>query len=153
MKRVIKERMGQKGVTLLEVIVTLVVSSIFAVMMMQYMGSSMLKSTDPLVMAQDSATLTAVMEKVTADFNKLHADPVDFVNVLANLKTRIDSGTYNVNGCTVENSYVKFVHNVDTGEYDEVDDDVVLDTLKVTASRSTASGLPLLIISLFARLY
>ena len=151
MKKVIKGRAGQKGVTLLEVIVTLVVGSIFAIMVMQYMGSSMLRSSDPLIMAKDSAELTAVMEKITADYNKLHV--IDNENVLANLKTRIDSGTYNVNGCTVENSYVKFVLNNLTGEYDEVDDDVVLDTLKVTASRSTASGLPLLIISLFARLY
>jgi len=152
MKNVIKGRVGQKGVTLLEVIVTLVVSSIFAIMVMQYMGSSMLRSADPLIMAQDSASLTATMEKITADYKWLHTD--DNLTVLANLKTRIDSGTYNTNECTAENSYVKFVYNEDTKVYDEIDDTGGLEQiLKVTASRSTVSGLTLKVISLFTRMY
>jgi len=151
MKEVIKEKQGQNGVTLLEIIVTLVVGAIFAVMVIQYMGSSMLRSTDPLVMAQDSASLTAVMEKVTADYKRLHAD--DNENVLMNLKARIDSGTYNTNECEVENAYVQFVYDAENDRYDEAPDDVKKEILKVTATRISASDVPLKIVSLFTRIY
>ncbi len=154
MKNVIKGRMGQKGVTLLEVIVTLVVSSIFAIMVMQYMGSSMLRSADPLIMAQDSASLTATMEKITADYKWLHTD--DNLTVLANLKTRIEDGIYNTGGTTVVNEYVKFVY-VDPpngeGYYEEEPDTVDLQILKVTAKRPTALEIPLDVTSLFTRMY
>ncbi len=158
MKKVIKGRNKEQGVTLLEVIVTLVVSSIFAIMVMQYMGSSMLRSADPLIMAQDSASLTAVLEKITADYKKLHDE--DNVNVLANLKARIDDDEiYNTGGTTVESKYVKFVYidpepPDEEGHYEEVDGETEdPQILKVTASRSTASGIPLKMISLFTRMY
>jgi len=151
MKDVMKEKRGQDGVTLLEVIITLVVGAVFSIMVIQYMGSSLLRSTDPLIMAQDSASLTAVMEKVTADYKKLHAE--DNENVLTNLKARIESGTYNTNECTVENAYVKFVYDAVEEKYNELPDTVDGQILKVTAKRTSASDIPLRVISLFTRMY
>ena len=67
------KRCKYKGFTLLEVVITLVVAAILATILMQFMGTSLSRSAEPLVMVQEGLAMSEVMEKMTADYKKLLA--------------------------------------------------------------------------------
>ncbi len=90
---------SQKGFTLLEIIITLVLVSILGAMLVQVMGSGMIQSSVPVTMAQDTFSLNQVMEKITADYR----DGV----ALTQIKSDVESGNYG--DYTVKTSaYIKF---------------------------------------------
>jgi prepilin-type N-terminal cleavage/methylation domain-containing protein len=56
------------GFTLLEVIVSLVVAAILAALLVQFMGTSLVKSYNPVILAQNGTYLNSIMENMTADY-------------------------------------------------------------------------------------
>jgi len=58
----------------LEIIITLIVASILGAMLVQFMGTSMIRSTEPVIIAQNGLYLNQVMEMMTADYKKLLAE-------------------------------------------------------------------------------
>ncbi len=66
-----------KGFTLLEVIVTLIVASILGSILVSFMGDNITGSVRPLIRLQNANTLSQVFENITADYNKLNSDDVD----------------------------------------------------------------------------
>jgi prepilin-type N-terminal cleavage/methylation domain-containing protein len=56
------------GFTLIEVIISLVVSSILAAMLVTFLGTSMMKSARPVLIAQNGAYLNRIMDNMTADY-------------------------------------------------------------------------------------
>ncbi|MFA5179927.1 MAG: type II secretion system protein [Syntrophales bacterium] len=60
-----------RGFTLLEVIVSLIVASILGAMMVSFMGSAVMKSANPVVLAQNGAYLNQIMENMGADYKYL----------------------------------------------------------------------------------
>ena len=116
----------QKGFTLVEIIVTIVVAAILGAMFLQIMETNLTGSVEPLIRVQDTFTLNEVMEKITADYKKL---TIEDQTPLATLNSRIGNKDEEVtNGIygsyTVKyNDYVVFNDDDSDGIYDEVHDD------------------------------
>ena len=98
---------GQAGFSLIEVIITLVVGAILALMLALALGSSFTNSGLPLFRLQQTMALQQVMENIRADY-AAHGD-------IALLKTSVGTGTQN-NGygtyTVLSNKFIKFVNNV-----------------------------------------
>ncbi len=62
-----------RGFTLIEVIVSLIVASILGVMLVTFMGSSMMQSANPVLLSQNGAYLNQIMENMGADYKFLMA--------------------------------------------------------------------------------
>lgn len=59
------------GFTLLEVIISLIVASILGVMLVSFMGSTVVQSANPVILAQNGAYLNQIMENMTSDYKYL----------------------------------------------------------------------------------
>jgi prepilin-type N-terminal cleavage/methylation domain-containing protein len=86
---------NKAGFTLIEVIVSLVVAGFLAAMLVAFMGTGMVQSANPVVIAQNGTYLNAIMDKMTADYryNMSHAlatgasRTTGFSNFVSNLDT------------------------------------------------------------------
>lgn len=70
-KRFHRRMKDAKGFTLIEVIVSLIVASILGVMLVTFMGSTVVQSANPVVLAQNGTFLNQIMENVSADYKFL----------------------------------------------------------------------------------
>ena len=79
-----------QGFTLLEVVITLIVGSILGAILVQFMGTSMKNSFQPVLMVQDGCGVYEIMEKMNAyyKYNLLTSE----VNPLEDFKTAVDNG-------------------------------------------------------------
>jgi prepilin-type N-terminal cleavage/methylation domain-containing protein len=59
----------ERGFTLIEVIIAIVVMAILAAMMIPYFGTSLLRSSTPISRLRTSMTLNQTMENITAEYN------------------------------------------------------------------------------------
>ncbi len=118
---------NSSGFTLLEVIIALIVGSILGAILLEFLGQTVHKSFVPIKMAQGSMELTAIVEKMNADYKKqlmLSNDP------LVELKSDIDNNTGNYGDFSAATSWIKF-----SGGTEIADDGVGSDAhrvLKVT---------------------
>ncbi len=101
-----------RGFTLIEVIVTLVISSILGAMLVQFMGTNLTGSIKPVLRTQDTLALQQVMENIVIDYNKLM---VTDSAPLATLRTHIETnsegyGSYSI----VTNTYVTYDNDTGT---------------------------------------
>jgi len=87
MKAIIRTR--QEGFTLLEIIITLIVAALLGTMLIQFMGTSMIRSADSVVLVQEGFSLNQVMEKMTADHKKLLAEDS---TPLQTFKSHVENG-------------------------------------------------------------
>lgn len=62
---------NSRGFTLIEVIVSLVVAGILGAMLITFMGSDVVQSANPVILAQNGAYLNEIMENMTADYKNL----------------------------------------------------------------------------------
>ncbi|MGD9242880.1 MAG: type II secretion system protein [Desulfobacterales bacterium] len=93
------------GFTLLEVIIALIVGSILGAILLEFLGQTVYKSFEPIKMAQGNMELTAIVEKMHADYKKrllLSNDP------LVDLKDDIENNTGNYGDYTWSTSWVTF---------------------------------------------
>jgi prepilin-type N-terminal cleavage/methylation domain-containing protein len=127
------------GFTLMEIIVTLTVAAIVSVMLVQFMGTSISRSTEPTVSMQEGMRLQGVLENMNADYKLLlltHKTPLDA------FKNRVETdgfyGTYTLS----ESEYIRFDENHDESSCNSADCRI----LKVTISSGDHS-----LTSLFAR--
>lgn len=133
-------RLKTKGFTLVEVIITLVVAAIVAVMVVTVLGTSMTKSSDPLFRMQKTFSLQKIME----NFMTSYFEDFEFYHMLPDLKTKIETST--VTSCPtgyvcnsfgnyilVENKFIKFDDN--RNEIPTADTDAAA-MLKVTIKNS-----------------
>ncbi len=131
---------NQYGFTLIEVIITLMVSAILMVMIVPYLNSSITQMSVPIERLQTNLTIYQAMENISADYERrLIADEAD---LLASLKTDIGAesttqsnsyGNYKV----VKNDYIIFVSETEAaGTVGSANN-----ALKVTLSHSTHDGL------------
>ena len=61
----------QSGFTLIEIIVTLTVTAILSVMLVQFMGTSMSRSAEPIVSMQEGMAQHSIFESMNADYKQL----------------------------------------------------------------------------------
>lgn len=59
---------SNRGFTLLEVIVSLVVAALLGAMLVQFMGTGLMKSYNPFILAENGTYLNMIMENITADY-------------------------------------------------------------------------------------
>jgi prepilin-type N-terminal cleavage/methylation domain-containing protein len=88
-KRTLRLALGNRGFSLVEVIVAIVIAAIASVLLIQFMGGNMERSLAPLVRVEESYQLVSVMENITAHYKMLlltDASP------LATLDTDIQNG-------------------------------------------------------------
>jgi len=89
-------RMGKSGgFTLIEVIVTLIVAAILGTILVNFMGSTMTGSVQPLLGVQNANTAGQVMENIITDYNKLNFDDIgnSTTVALSTLKTHVQAGS------------------------------------------------------------
>jgi prepilin-type N-terminal cleavage/methylation domain-containing protein len=109
MKRVLWNNKKEKGFTLLEVIVTIIVAAVIGSMLIPLMGTALKHSADPVNYVKDELELNKVIENITADYKNL----LNGSNPLTTLETEVgpedsdqnnDYGQYHV----VENHRITF---------------------------------------------
>jgi prepilin-type N-terminal cleavage/methylation domain-containing protein len=93
------------GFTLLEVIVALIVGSILGAILLEFLGQTVHKSFVPIKMAQESTDLTAIVEKMTADYKKQLAQSE---NPLIDFKSDIENNSGNYGDYTWSTSWITF---------------------------------------------
>jgi prepilin-type N-terminal cleavage/methylation domain-containing protein len=82
------------GFTLLEVIVSLIVAAILGAMLVTFMGSSVMQSGSPVLLAQNGAYLNQIMENMSADYKFLMATaPTPLNSFMANVGAEGSSQT------------------------------------------------------------
>jgi prepilin-type N-terminal cleavage/methylation domain-containing protein len=95
------------GFTLIEIIVTLTVTAILSVMLVQFMGTSLSRSAEPILSMQEGMVLQGVFENMNADYKQLlltHDTP------LVTFKARVDAGDYGTYAIT-DSKYILFDGN------------------------------------------
>jgi prepilin-type N-terminal cleavage/methylation domain-containing protein len=130
----------QGGFTLLEIIITIVIAAIMGVFFVQFIGTSLIHSAHPVYRVQNLSGVTHIMEYMTADYKRLAATQLNFLETFkdyvayGNTTTRPPGyvaypyyGSYQV----VFNGYITFVSGVEQPETDPVKQRV----LKVTIRR------------------
>lgn len=65
-----RKTFNQFGFTLIEIIVSLVIISIFGVMILTFLSSSFIKNSDSIRIIQKTSDINIVMVKIDADYNK-----------------------------------------------------------------------------------
>jgi len=80
---------GQRGFSLLEIIVTIVIASLLGTALLQYLNSSLTRSSEPVVKVQQGYLLNRVVESITADYKKLLISDSD---PLTTLQSNIQGG-------------------------------------------------------------
>jgi len=79
-----------QGFTLLEVIITLIVGSILGAILVQFMGTSMKNSFEPVIMVQNGNGVYEIMERMNADYKMRLL--TSNVNPLHDFRTDVDNG-------------------------------------------------------------
>lgn len=79
-----------QGFTLLEVVITLIVGSILGAILVQFMGTSMKKSFEPVVMVQNGYGVYQILERMNADYKMRLLTST--VNPLQDFKDDVEAG-------------------------------------------------------------
>jgi len=77
-----------RGFTLLEVIVGLIVVSIMAAMLVTFMGTGVVQSANPVLLAQHGSYINQIMENMSADYKYLMSTDASPLNTFS---TRVGS--------------------------------------------------------------
>ncbi len=121
-----KRCFDKSGFTLIEIIITLVISGILGSLLYSYFGTSFTASSNPVVRLKKAFNLQQIMENVTADYRK------NYTTNLAPLKTNIGAENSNQNNSygqyyVINNRFIMF-----TSQSEAVDNTGANNLLKVT---------------------
>lgn len=87
MKTAVIFHTSNKGFTLLEVIVSLIIISIFGAAFIGFFQTQIAGSTQPVIAVQQGFSLGEIMEKIKADYELLiNADPTPLITLEANIQ-------------------------------------------------------------------
>jgi type II secretory pathway pseudopilin PulG len=132
---------NDRGLTILEIIVTIVVAAILGTVLVQVMSTSLTRSSVPITLLQNTYSINQIIEEMTADYEELYENVNEKEYDISTLKTYIENG--NVSSNTPYYGpysldyidYIKF-----DASYDEIldtsGDDIIL---KVTVSSNNQS--------------
>ncbi|MEE8481366.1 MAG: prepilin-type N-terminal cleavage/methylation domain-containing protein [Desulfobacterales bacterium] len=87
---------NQKGLTILEIIVTIVIAAILGTVLIQVMSTSLTRSSVPITLLQNIYSTTQVIEEMTADYEELYDKYVKKYDI-STLKTYIENGNVSSN--------------------------------------------------------
>lgn len=130
---------SQSGFTLVEVIITLVVGSMLAALLVTVMSVTVVHSPDAVNQERNDFLLAQVLENITKDYVSTENNKTDFTqglnSTLVTLRTNISNGNYNAVGgqnATVTSFWVVF----DAAGTESVDGNPT-NTLKVVATMAS----------------
>lgn len=124
-----------QGFTLIEVILTITVASIFSAMMFAYFGTSLRESANPVIHLQRALFLTETAERITAHYMEIKSDPTWTANkfkkyILDNSNTLKYGHNYSIPK--------QDIHLVDdNNEIVDEDDDILI--IKIASPYQTSS--------------
>ena len=115
---------NSRGFTFIEIIVTLLVAAILALILFTFMGTGVTRSSTPVIWTKNQYELSEVMDKITADYrNAVGSTAFN----LSSFKTQIE-GTYS---SYITTAYTDFTWN--GSDYEESGSDTNI--LKVTVGK------------------
>jgi len=129
----------QGGFTLLEVIVTIVIAAIMGVFFVQFVGTSVIHSADPVLRVQNLSRTTHIMEYMTADYKRLAATQSNFLSIfkdyvgygyMTTKPTGYEGYPYYGPYQVVHNDYIKFVSGAEQPETDPANQRVLKVTIR-----------------------
>jgi len=85
---------NERGFTLLEIIITFILAAFLGSMLVEYMGTSLTRGGEAVVMVQDGFSLNSVMEKITADYEDKYKNGIYDFSVF---KSNIEGGNISTN--------------------------------------------------------
>jgi prepilin-type N-terminal cleavage/methylation domain-containing protein len=138
MKTKSRSNFKNQGFTLLEVVITLIVGSILGAILVQFMGTSMKNSFEPVIMVQDGNGVNEIMERMNADYKmRLLTSTVD---PLYDFKSDVENGDVLGNvpyfgDYAWTTKYITFTN----GAEDAIEDATELRILKVTITHGGQS--------------
>ena len=104
---------SQKGFSIIEVIIFIILAGILSVVFVGYMGSSLMHSADPLNVVRNEASVETTLERITSDYVKLMNGTGSYATAVVTIagndygptvtKTYIDHDTFLTTG-TVANA-------------------------------------------------
>ncbi len=98
-------RSSESGFTLIEIIVTLTVSAILSVMLVQFMGTSLSRSAAPILSMQEGLALQGIFENMNADYKQLLLTDN---TPLATFKTRVETAGFYGSYALTDSNYILF---------------------------------------------
>lgn len=105
------------GFTLLEVVITLIVGSILGAILVQFMGTSMKNSFEPVLMVQNGNGVHEIMEKLNSDYKMRLLTSTD--NPLDDFKGDVEGGwniantPYYFGAYSVVTKYITFTGGIE----------------------------------------
>lgn len=129
-----------RGFTLLEIIISMVVAGILAAMLVAFMGSDVVKSANPVTLAQNGAYVNEIMENMSADYRYQMASSPS--NGLTNFKAHVDTTNYYSDGAhpyTVADSWISFSTGTPVTEASGTYSSSAISILKVTVTYNNVS--------------
>ena len=135
MKKIISILNSELGFTLLEIIITFIMAAFLGSMLVEYMGSSLTRGGEAVVMVQDGFSLNSVMEKITADYeDNYKKGSYGF----STFKSNIDNNTPNYGNYTAVTGHITFVGGTETPD---ISGDNNLLRVNITASNQSLTVL------------
>ena len=71
MKNNVHPAINNRGLTLLEIVITLTVAAILGTIVFMFMSASLTHSTEPITLIQKAYSLDQIVEQITADYKTL----------------------------------------------------------------------------------
>jgi len=136
-KKIISILNSELGFTLLEIIITFIMAAFLGSMLVEYMGTSLTRGGEAVVMVQDGFSLNSVMEKITADYEDEYKNGS---YALSTFKSNIEGGNISTNSpyygeYSVVTGYIAF----DAGGMEIADTSGTNNLLKVTITANNQS--------------
>lgn len=87
---------NDRGLTILEIIVTIVIAAILGTVLVQVMSTSLTRSSIPITLLQNTYSISQIIEEMTADYEELY-DENEREYDISTLKTYIENGNVSSN--------------------------------------------------------
>ena len=88
---------NDRGLTILEIIVTIVVAAILGTVLVQVMSTSLTRSSVPITLLQNTYSISQIIEEMTADYEELYENVNEKEYDISTLKTYIENGNVSSN--------------------------------------------------------
>lgn len=132
---------NDRGLTILEIIVTIVVAAILGTVLVRVMGTGLTRSSVPITLLQNTYSINQIIEEMTADYEDLYENVNEKEYDISTLKTYIENGNVSSNTpyygpySVDEIDYIRF----DASENQELDPSGDNNILKVSISSNNQS--------------
>jgi type II secretory pathway pseudopilin PulG len=86
---------NDRGLTILEIIVTIVVAAILGTVLVQVMSTSLTRSSVPITLLQNTYSINQIIEEMTADYEELYENVNEKEYDISTLRTYIETNSPN----------------------------------------------------------